>query len=81
MEEAIKGGADILALLVFFRKLLLHTFDSTFILTKPSAAIRVSNAIMSKMSETETPQGIIGVIKMRWATLTHCYLRRVYCYY
>ena len=68
VEEAIKGGADILALLVSENYSYTPLIER-FILTKPSAAFRVSNAIMNKMSETETPQGIIGVIKMRWATL------------
>lgn len=64
VEEAIKGQADIGALLMTEGYIRSNRLNS-FITEHPSRCFLVSEQVLHKLSDTETPQGILAVIRMK----------------
>lgn len=64
VEEAIKGQADIQALLMTENYIRSQTVDS-YIAQHPSCCFQVSEQVLHKLSDTETPQGVLAVIRMK----------------
>lgn len=64
VEEAIKGQADIEALLMTEDYIRNKSIES-FVVEHSSRCFQVSGQVLNKLSDTETPQGIIAVIRIK----------------
>lgn len=68
VEEAIKHRADICTLLVA-EECNLHEPIQSYVHQHPSKCFRVTDQVMKKLADTETPQGILAIVGMQKASL------------